>query len=241
MKTLVPVVNFLLLAFCGYSQAYNNSIEGEFYFRHDKYPAFSYAPNATRMHKVNAAGTSFGGALAYRLQMQQRFFLKAGIGYYKYSFSKMKVYDPIFGESDGRLTLYEPPDNTRVYLATPKYWYNCISVNIVPEYHFALGKNWLMAAGLGITNYLTFSQVYTFQNIENPRLGKFRYQGTSVTGQFSFLRQSGKLMFGPRIIVPFFDSYKQDDFFPSENVSLNRNKWLRGVGLGISCSYALKK
>lgn len=240
MKTLIPITSFLLLAFCSYSQKHGNSIEAEFYSRYDTYPTFSYAPNATRMHKVNAAGTSVGGSLAYRLQMQQRFFLKAGIGYYKYSFNKMKVYDPIFGESDGRLTLYEP-QNTRVYLATPDYWYNCISINIVPEYHFALGKNGLMVTGLGITNYLTFSQVYTFQNIENARFERFRYQGTSISGQFSFLRQSGKLMFGPGIIVPFFDSYKQDNFFPGENGSLNRNKWSHGLGLGVSCSYSLTK
>ncbi|HTN08572.1 hypothetical protein [Agriterribacter sp.] len=240
MKTRLLIVNFLLLAYCVCSQDQGNSIEGEFYFRYDKYPAFSYSPNPTRMHKVNSSGTSFGAALAYRLQMQQRFFLKAGIGYCKYSFSKMKVYDPIFGETNARLTLYMP-QNTRVYLATPKYWYNCISINIVPEYHFALGKNWLVATGLGIKNYLTFSQVYSFKNIESAKSRRFHYQGYSISGQFSFFRQSGKVMFGPRIIVPFFDCYKQDNIFPSENNSLSRSKWFQGLGLGISCAYSLKK
>lgn len=240
MKALVLVAHSFLFALCSYSQQHNNAIEGEFYFKYDKYPTFSYAPNTTRMHKVDAAGVSFGGALAYRLQLQQRFFLKAGLGYYKYSFSKMKVYDPLFGEGDARLTLYIPPDNTRVYLATPKYWYNCISINITPEYHLQR-KDWLIATGLGISNYVTFSQVYTFQNIKNAESRRFSYQGTSVSGQFSFLRQSGKMMFGPRIIVPFFDTYKQDSFFPGENNSLNRGKWFRGLGLGISCAYSLKK
>ena len=133
MKTLILIVNLLLLAYYTYSQNQGNSIEVEFYFKYDRYPSFSYSPNPTRMHKVNASGTSFGGTLAYRLQMQQRFFLKAGVGYYKYSFSKMKVYDPIFGEADARLTLYMP-QNTRVYLATPKYWLRGLGLGISCAY-----------------------------------------------------------------------------------------------------------
>lgn len=239
MKALI-LSPLLILGYCTYSQNESNTIEMETYTRYDKYPMFSYAPNSTQMHNVDAAGTSVGVGIAYRFQMQQRFSLKAGIGYFRYSFDKLRVYDPIFGQGDARLTLYMP-QNTRVYLATPRYWYNCISLNIVPEYHVALGTNWLMITGLCITNYLTFSQIYSFKNIPNAEFAKFRYQGNSISGQFSFLRQSGKVEFGPRIIVPFFDSYKQDNFFPSENFSRNRSKWLRGLGLGISCAYSLSK
>jgi hypothetical protein len=49
-----------------------------------------------------------------------------------------------------------------------------------------------------------------------------------------------KMKIGPVLILPVFDAWKKDDVFREES-SAYRNKWFKGIGLGVSCNFLLNK
>lgn len=223
-----------------YAQNGSHQLELESFVRYDKYPPFSYAPNPNNSRTAKISGTSLGVGINYRFALQKSFYFKVGVGYYQYSFDKIQDYDPLFGNMNARLILFRP-ENSAFYYACHKYRYNCASINIAPEYHFATGKYWSLAVGLRVSNYLTFSQTYYLSNDIKEKLNHFRYLGLSVSPEFTFLYQSRNFSIGPKLITPFFDNYKQDKVFPGENNSRSRSKWFNGFGVGISVAYSLIK
>ncbi len=220
-----------------------NQLEVTSYVRQDWYPEFSYAVNSINTKYVNIKGTSWGINAAYKISLPKSFFIKLGGGYYKYSFSKMNNYSRL-GKNATRHIEY--PSILDIPYLTDRYWYHCVAINLGAEKTFILNKHWQGTGGISMNNYFTFSQGYhlTYNNPNHPvpdpyKQKKKTFFGLSFTLNAGVTKQSGRFRYGPSLIIPVFDQWKQDQVFPHENYSLTRHKWSRGVGLGISCNYLL--
>jgi hypothetical protein len=117
---------------------------------------------------------------------------------------------------------------------------------------FEVNKDFIIIGGLAARNYFTISQRYhlPFDNsfIPQPELQIQNNYQTSKKENFGFggelnlgiLKKIGKLYIGPSLIIPVYDSWKQDSIFPTENSSGSRNKLLRGLGANIKFIYTIK-
>ena len=65
--------------------------------------------------------------------------------------------------------------------------------------------------------------------------------GFSAELSGSIKKTIGRSQIGPNVILPVFSFWKQDSFFPQETDSKGRNKWFKGIGVGLSYVYKLSK
>ena len=91
--------------------------------RWDSYPAFDYAINAVNTNSVKINGASWGITASYKYPIKNNLYLKGGIGYYQYSFDKIKKQNR-YGESKTRSINYPSPLYILFY--TNKYSYNTL-------------------------------------------------------------------------------------------------------------------
>lgn len=243
MSKIYLFITFILLCTNTLSaQIPKKQFEIQPYFRWDNYPTFTNAVNVLSTHQLTINGKSWGINAAYKLEVKNKLFLKIGIGYYKYSFSKIGGMHRSWGKSNARMVEYTAPIGD-ILLYTPKYWYNTFNANIGFEKYFHLNKGYYIISGLNARNYFTFSQQYNMQlsTVKNQRRYVKRQFGFSADLSAGILKQMGKLGIGASVILPIYDKWRQDNFFPTEENASSRNKWFRGIGAGINCNYSLSK
>jgi hypothetical protein len=225
-------------------------VEIEPYFRWDTYPQFINAINSVATYKLDIKGKSWGINAAYKISLKNNLLIKFGLGFFEYSFTNIESTHSSFGKGDERVIDY--PTTLGIILGTDKYWYNTASINIGVEKLFELKNNLLITTRINLKNYFTFSQQYHIPadnsfippalKIENDyKTDINRYFGFGSEFQIGLLKKIGKINVGPSLIVPIYDTWKQDNIFPTEINSNNRNKWLRGFGFGIICNYSITK
>jgi len=243
MSKLYIFITFILLCTNTLSaQIPKKQIELQPYFRWDSYPTFTSTISNFATHQISIKGKSGGINAAYKSEIRNNLFLKIGIGYYKFSFSEIERIHRVFGKSNVRLVSYTAPIGD-INIYTPKYWYNTFNANIGIEKYFPLRSNYYVISGLTARNYYTFSQQYnmTLSTVENQKRYVKRQFGFSADLSAGILKQMGKLGIGASVILPVYDKWRQDNFFPAEENASSRNKWFRGIGAGINCNYSLSK
>jgi hypothetical protein len=225
------------------SQNPSSSIEIEPYYRIDWYPEFSFVYNGrASTDYVKMRGNSIGLRISYGSYLKKAFNVKAGIGYYKYSFNGIRNENTTFGTSDARLIKYPSPLFLLFY--TDRYWYNTLSVDIGVQKVFKAQHDFGIRAGIDLANYYTFSQQYHLADNSGDQAYKRkdgRYYGLSVFLSGSVLKNFGKISIGPSLILSVYDMWKTDKAFPEENGSHFRKKWGNGAGLGVTCNLSLAK
>jgi hypothetical protein len=221
------------------------------YIRFDKYPGFSYAINSTSTTTIDKiSGTSWGVNGVYKFPIYHRTYLNAGLGYYKYSFSKIDGRGN-WGKVNERAINFPSPIYVIYY--SDKYKYNCVSINIGIERWFNISKTLFFYGSAGLNDLYTFSQDYriTADYPTGPPNHQFnqhqkRSFGLSTDIVIGVEKTYHKIVIGPSIIIPVYDVWHKDHFFPSEvpgiseNPSSLRSKWFNGIGAGISLAYELK-
>jgi len=244
-KTLFAICIIFIINY-SFGQKPVNQIEVIPYFRTDSYPEFSYAINPIISHKSKINGTGWGIDLNYKTSLQANIKLIFGVGYYKYPFNKIHGLHR-FGESDSRLVeRYTPPGpfTPSIFFSTDSYWYNTISLITGAEKEIEVSKNYSFSANITIRNYFSYNQRYhiTYPPPSGDLHEKkdFRYFGFSGSVSVSIAKKWKDFSAGPVLILPVFDYWKKDNIFFDETNSGGRNKWFRGVGIGISCNYSLK-
>ena len=205
----------------------------------DSYPSFVSSVNSTTNSTIKMNGISWGVGINYKHSFKKNVLFKVGMGYYKYRFNDIQEKTHQFGR-DARVIDYRDGTSTFGYV-TNKYWYNTLFMTIGVEKLIKLKNELDFIIGTEISNYYTFSQRYNI--LANDKIYKVsdgRYFGVSsyLTAALQ-KRTDKKINFGPTIKLPIITLWKQDEVFPSEKNTLSRSKWLRGVGLGISCTYQL--
>jgi hypothetical protein len=251
MRKLIVFVFFSFTFSAGYAQSMDREIEMNSYVRFDKFPKFMNRINSVAQYDLQIAGTSRGLNAVYKVPLVKDFLIKLGAGYYKYSFRKITSNHKTFGKGDRRIIDY--PTALGITLGTDKYWYNTINLLLGLEKQFVMTKNVKILTGMNLNNYFTFSQQYhlPYDNsfIPQPELkikndyktnGK-RYFGLSSEAYLSIFTKINKVAIGPSLIIPVFDTWKQDNIFPTENNSNNRHKWFNGIGVGFTINYTIKK
>ena len=246
MRQHFIITYFFILPTFALAQKQIRQIEINPFVRFDKYPQFSYVlggrPNTDY---VNIKGTSFGINVTYKIPIANSFFLRPGIGYYKYSFSDIKRENTSFGKSNSRDINFVSPLLFPFY--TDKYWYNSVAANFGFEKVFFLKDNFQIITGLNINNFFTFSQYYHLTLNPNPdknqdyKKKEKGYFGSSATLNINFVKKFKQISIGPSLILPVFDTWKTDATFQEETNSGTRSKWFKGIGFGISCNYSLTK
>jgi len=188
-------------------------------------------------------GKSWGTDINYLHSLKDKWFIKGGIGYYKYSFDQIETFVVPFGTGHARSINYHPGYSTFFY-SCDKYWYNAISLTVGVEKWFMLNKSVDLVGGFDVLNYFTLSQLYKIpigNDHTDYKTKNERYFGFGISTYAGIQKEVGRFQFGPALKVPIFNLWKQDSVFPFEQNSKSRNKWLNGIGLGITCKYSLTK
>ncbi len=240
---MLNIVLTVIFALPAVAQQTPSRIEIAPYARFDRYPSFTYAINSINTNEVKLSGASWGVHAAYKFPVMKNTWLKAGAGYYKYSFNKIKRTNA-YGESNVRTINY--PGMSDLIFYTDKYFYNAVLLTVGAEREFPVSGRTQLIAGLTLNNYLTFSQYYhiDYYNAGNPiendykRSGS-RWFGFSAALQAGIQQTFGKFSLSPQLIVPIFDNWKQDDMFPGEDNAAGRTKWLGGIGASLAFDYSL--
>lgn len=234
----------LLLSNVLEAQKEASQIEITPYIRKDWYPPFSYSVGPLDTPSVAINGTSWGVSVAYKVPVTSGFFLRLGGGYYRHNFNDINTTNR-FGENSRRPINY--PSMLGIAFFTDRYWYNCLTIKIGVEKVFPLTHNWSTTTGIDVDNYYTFSQGYhiTYNNPNNPITNPYKLQTKNVFGltctiKAGLSKRFGKSSIGPSLILPIFDSWRQDAVFPNEDNSTSKSKWLRGIGLGITFNHSFK-
>lgn len=247
MKTQLFAILLLLISHCLFGQKGNSMIEINPYIRMDRYPQFSYVLGGRpSTDYVKIKGTSWGINTVFKFPVKKRIYIKTGVGYYKYSFTDINRYNTMFGNSNARHIAFPSP--LYIIFYSDNYWYNSISFNLGIENFFNFNNNWQLVGGINFNNYYTYSQYYriTADYPTGPpdhryKLRNSRYLGISANIHAGLLKHFGKLNIGPSLFLPVYDIWKQDNTFPEEDNASSRNKWLKGIGVGITCNFSLKK
>jgi hypothetical protein len=92
-------------------------------------------------------GQSWGIMANYKIPLSNNFFMKAGGGYYKYTFNHIKKYDPLFGSNPVRNINYRGESTTFGYVSD-KYWYNTISIAVGFDKLFAFKNKFSIVGGI---------------------------------------------------------------------------------------------
>ena len=226
-----------------FGQKTSTQIEINSYLHWDNYPSFTYPTSSVMNTTVMLKGLSWGIQPAIKFPIGNNLLAKFGLGYYKYSFSNVQQYTRLFGTYKNRQINYPGGSSTFGYVCN-KYWYNTITATIGLEKSFKLRKDINFTSGFDVVNYYTFSQRYNIPGTNSDtkyKRANNRYFGFSFNLCAGLQKNFGKLSIGPTISLPIFRSWKQDIIFPEEQNSKSRSKWLRGIGVGLTLSYSLKK
>lgn len=243
MRKLLPcVVLIAAFVFPASAQKTPSGIEIAPYIRFDRYPPFTYAINTVTTNEVKLRSASFGISAAYKFPVTKNTWLKTGAGYYKYVFNRIKR-TSVYGQSNTRVVNY--PSMLDLLFYTDKYAYNTWMLTAGAERQIPLSPQMQLVAGISINNYFTFSQQYhiNYYNADNPIENDYkrtdgRSFGFSAMLQGGLRRSFGRFSLSPQLIVPVFDSWKQDEIFPGENNGHSRMKWFGGIGGSVAFSYA---
>lgn len=251
MKQSILIVIIFCAANFSMAQNRNRQVEIEPFLRWDTYPQFTNAINSIATYKLDIKGNSWGVNAAYKVPLKNNFLIKVGIGFYKYSFNKIESTHRSYGKGYQRVINY--PTTIDRIITTDKYWYNTISLNIGIEKHFVLKKDLQIIGGIDLKKYFTFSQQYhipsgndsqpepSLRILKNYKTSSNRNFGLGTEFHIGVLKKLGKVNIGPSLIIPIYNTWKQDEIFPTEINSNNRSKWFRGIGAGIICNYSLSK
>lgn len=221
-----------------FSQVKANSIELYPYFRHDNYGIFddSYGGRSFST-RLSLKGNSYGISAYYTRALPNKLQGRIGLGYYKYSFNKINTYD---GRTYGGTYPERPleyPTIDAIMLYTNGYYYNTITLNIGADRVFILSKGYELLAGGSLQGYYTYSQVFKVPVPQNARYPDYKRKKSEVFGfsinlNIGINKNIGNFYAGPRILIPVFDQWKQDEIF-LEPQNASRNKWFTGFGGGI--------
>lgn len=209
--------------------------------RIDWYPEFSYnVGGRPSTDYLTMRGASFGIISNYKHSISSKLNIIAGIGFYNYSFNKLKNINSMFGTGSARVIDYPSPLDP-IY-TTDRYFYQSLFLNVGTEKKIEFKNNMLFTLGVELQNFYTISQRYHLasRNI-NFKKEESRYFGSSILLSPTLIKRFKKIEIGPSILIPVYDSWKKDDVFPGENNSESRHKWLRGIGWGISTNFLLIK
>lgn len=245
MKNFCFFFLFLCSSNCLFAQADRHQIEITPFVRMDWYPTFSKpADYISSTDYFSMKGTSFGLNANYKIPIAKSIILKPGIGYYQYSFNNVEKENSRFGKSIGRDIDFNGPVFT--YFFTDNYRYHTITANVGLEKSFILKRDIQFTTGINLNNYFSISEYYHLtynpEGSKDLRTNeKEGYFGSSVYISIGFLKKFEGVHVGPSFILPLFDTWKTDAIFPRETDSGSRNKWLRGIGVGISLNYSLHK
>lgn len=244
MKKILFSIAFVICSCSIYSQNKYRQLEIEPFFRWDTYPKFTYSINPVTSNGVVIKGRSWGTNVAYKFPTK-KYYISTGLGYYKHSFNKITQTNSLFGNGTRRAINYIPdgPYTPSLIFVTDKYWYNTLSLNVGLEKDFALSKSTKFLAGFNLVNYFTLSQNYhvTYPAPEGTdyKTSRFRYFGFSTNLHVGLQKEIDKIAIAPILIIPIYDTWKQDKVFPQEENEKSRSKWLKGIGAGISIRYFL--
>jgi hypothetical protein len=249
MKPLFLCLLLLPLCICAWGQKAQRQLEVVPYLRYDRYPEFIFANNTTNWYTLKIKGTSWGVNTALKHPLTKNLRLKAGLGYYKYSFNDLEsqLSIPNLGKGDRRSVSYA--SDIYILFYTPKYWYNCLTGSLGVERPFFLKRGFEVVGGATLSSYFTYNQRY-YWDYEYPahrgnkyRRSNSRFFGFSALVHAGVLKQVGKVSVGPTVSVPVYDIWKQDDTFigdgRGESNADSRSKWIRGISGGISINYSL--
>lgn len=240
MKKILIAAYLISVQIFGFAQ---NQIEIYPHLRWDNYPSISIPFNSVANTTITMKGKNWGVGLNYLVSLRNKLFVKGGAGYYKYSFDEIETFVRPFGPGQARSINYQGP-YSRYFYSCDKYWYNCISLTIGLEKWFILNKSLDVIAGFDLLNYYTLSQVYNIP-VSNYHLEykttNNRYFGLGFNVNTGIQKEMGRFHIGPTLSLPIFSAWKQDSVFPFEQNSSNRNKWVNGVQLGLTCKYSLTK
>ncbi len=222
-------------------------IEINQYFNFDKYSEFRYSPNPTYDHVINIKGNSWGLDIGYKFNLFKNVYIKPFLGYYKFSFDKIDNYNEGFGlRGNARQTTLTPGQGIYYIISSDKYLYHCFNAGVSVEKNITHGKPLLVAVGGAINNYFTISQTYfiTYDNPDNPVENPHKTNRTDLFGFRTdlfakFLMPIKKINVGATIGTPIYTLWKTDAFFPYETNKGSRDKWFKGIGVGISVNYLL--
>ncbi len=237
-----PILFSLLLASnFVFSQKKYGEIEISPFVRFDNYPQISYNyMGRASTDYLKLKGKSFGVSLAYKIPISKSLFFRPAIGYYRYTFDDIKRENNTFGKTNSRDINYPSPLYILFY--TDKYWYNCILANVGIEKKFIQSKFFQINASINLCNYLSFSQYYHLifnpdNGSQNYKKGTKKYFGTTALTIVNPVVKLNNIQFGPSLMLPVFDIWETDKTFGEESNA--RTKWLRGIGVGFTCSYLL--
>lgn len=233
---LLFAATFLFIALHALPQKRNNSVEVQPYFRHDTYPAFTYAINPVTTNTVKMQGTSFGVLGSYGYGLSENMKAKIGIGYYRYSFNKINSFNSSYGEGNARVIIYPVGD---VIYTTNKYWYHTLYLSGGLEKYIPLTKQIDLLLAGSIQYYRTFSQYYKIFDTKSYEINDGKNMGLGGSVQVGLAYKISRYVIAPQFILPIYDQWHQDKVFPGEKNNDTRSKWIRGYGAAIGIQYEL--
>jgi hypothetical protein len=241
MKKILFATCLFLTQNFGFGQ---DQIELYSHLRWDKYPSFNIPFNSVSNSTITMKGKSWGTDINYLHSLKDKWFIKGGIGYYKYSFDNIEAFVPSFGTRNARFINFRGGPSSTFYYVCDQYWYHMISLTVGLEKWLMLNKTVDLVGGFDVLNYFTLSQLYKIpigNDHTDYKTKNERYFGFGISTYAGIQKEVGRFQFGPALKVPIFNLWKQDSVFPFEQNSKSRNKWLNGIGLGITCKYSLTK
>jgi hypothetical protein len=138
--------------------------------RLDYYPEFSYNVGGRPSNDyLKMRGISWGTVANFKYPLGKKIKVKAGLGFYNYSFNHLEHENSLFGKGKSREIDY--PSTTNFNFTTDRYYYRSILLNIGIEKELLLKQNLILAIGPELNNYYTVSQKYhlTYQSINYKR------------------------------------------------------------------------
>lgn len=227
--------------------------------RHDDYPRISYHfKGREEADALSMKGLSWGTNINYKYLLGKNFRLKAGAGYYRYTFSDITSSNkwgttnarPIDGVTNIPIEGY-PDGEQRIYY-TDRYWYNTLSLNVGLEKSFPLSSTLDLFTSVNISDYYTLSQVYHMDEtyftttFEQAPTGSREWKhetrekehfGYSAFLQLGLAKKAGGFSLAPSLLLPVFDSWRKDELFrEGGNGRDTRSKNFGGVGLALAIS-----
>jgi len=241
MKKSCSLLMLFILSNHVISQKSFSKIELKLFGRTDWYPEFSYNVGgrpSTDFLKIR--GMSWGAVANFKYPLSKQIKVKAGVGFYNYSFNHLENRNTLFGNGTSREIDY--PSTINFNFTTDRYYYRSILLNIGIEKEFLVKRNLILAFGPELNSYYTVSQKYHLtSNGINYKRNENAFFGHSFLLNASLFKKTDKIEIGPSLIVPVFDIWKQDEVFPGEKSADSRSRWLRGIGVGISINFLILK
>lgn len=238
-KTILSII-ILFLFYVGFAQKRPNEFQVLPFARLDWYPEFTFNYGGRfSSDSLRMKGVSWGINFNYKHSLNKEMSFVVGLGYYRYSFTKLRRINSAFGFSDARPMEF-PSFNNFFYHAN-NYHYNTALLNIGVDKLFKLEKKAQITIGFFFRSYLTLQSSYktNFGGLVYKKPGMELF-GYSLTTEAGLEKQFGRLRLGPKLLIPLFDIWSKDEVF-LENKNANRNKWLNGIGVGFQINYPLIK